>query len=537
MINELQNLLDSGCALLYIKASQYFGIDDAGEADFLRLLCGLKASAGAVVISKDLRAVFVDGRYELAAKLTVSAKEFSIEPLSYQNIMDWIELNVPSDIKIVFDPKFFTHTAINKFKENLKEHEFTEIDLDDIFQVQKSKRDQEIISWPSDENKFQPIYDLIEKNNLDGYLICDPCSSAWLLNTRDLKTKDTPVVLGYLFINKYKEKIFYKDESYKDSQKSFLKDISKLNKIGMDYNETPACIRHRNLINIKNPIPSIKCIKTDEEINNIKKITLEDSRAILDFIYWFDHNDNLSEMDCVEKIHTLRKRSENFVENSFNTIAAADEHSAIVHYSPMERTNKSIDNFLLLDSGGQYKYGTTDITRTLSKRTPTAQQKLYYTLVLKGHIAVANARLPKGTTGDILDQLARKHLQEHSLDFNHGTGHGIGYMLGVHEGPVALSKNNKIPLRANMLLSNEPGVYIENEIGIRLENMMIVKNDGKFISFETISLVPFDGKFIDFSLLIDDEKTWLKNYNDNIINSLNFTDLDWLKSYMNYSQM
>ena len=531
MTNELQNLLDSGCALLYIKASQYFGIDDANEADFLQLLCGLKASAGAVVISKNQKAVFVDGRYELAAKLTVSAKEFSIEPMSSKRITEWIELNIPQDVKIAFDPKFFTHKTINKFKENLKDHEFIEIDLDGIFQVQKSKRDQEIISWPADENRFQQIYDLIEKNNLDGYLICDPCSSAWLLNTRDLKTKNTPVVLGYLFVNKYKEKIFYKDESYKDGQQSFLQDISKLNKIGTDYNETPAFVRHRRLIDIKNPIPAIKCIKTDDEIDNIKKITLEDSRAILDFIYWFDHNDNLTEMDCVEKIYALRKRSENFVENSFDTIAAADEHSAIVHYSPTEKTNKSIDNFLLLDSGGQYKYGTTDITRTLSKRTPTDQQKLYYTLVLKGYIAVANARLPKGTAGDIPDQLARKYLLEHSLDFNHGTGHGIGYMLGVHEGPVALSKNNKVPLQANMLLSNEPGVYIENELGIRLENMMIVKDDGEFISFETISLVPFDRKFIDFSLLTDDEKTWLNNYNDNIINSLNFSDIDWLKNY------
>ena len=162
-------------------------------------------------------------------------------------------------------------------------------------------------------------------------------------------------------------------------------------------------------------------------------------------------------------------------------------------------------------------------------------EKLYYTLVLKGHIAVASAKLKKGSTAAVLDNVARKFLQQHSLDYNHSTGHGIGYMLNVHEGPVAISRNNKIPLQANILLSNEPGVYIENHMGVRLENMIVTEERNGFIYFDTISLVPFDNRLIDYSLLTFDEKLWLRSYNEKILNSLKLPKniLDWLAKYTN----
>lgn len=534
----MESTLQNFNALLYIKNSLYPNFNDDEGADFFKMLCGLKASAGAVVVSMDKSAVFVDGRYELAAKMSVDSKKFSIESLSLKEIINWIKNNLRLGSRIAFDPRFFSHSLLKKIKSELADYDFSKINLDSVFGVKKFQRKSEIISWKFDESKFNSIYKIISENNLDGYLICDPCSSAWLLNQRDVKTKNVPVSLGYLLVTKNKEKLFYFDDNYPSyygkNVRDLMEDISSLKKIGLDFDEAPAFINSANLFDIKNPIPDVKYIKTTEEIENIKKITIEDSEAIVKFLYWFYHAENISELDCVNQIFSYRKESPNFVGNSFDTIAAANGNSAIVHYTPSSDTNKQIEKFLLLDSGGQYKFGTTDITRTLAKNQPSDTEKLYYTLVLKGHIAVASAKLEKGSTAAALDGVARKFLQKHSLDYNHSTGHGIGYMLNVHEGPVAISRNNKIPLQSNMLLSNEPGVYIENHMGVRLENMIVTEEKDNFICFDTISLVPFDNKLIDYSLLTSDEKSWLKNYDEKILDNLKLPKnvFDWLVKYI-----
>jgi len=519
----MKEMFENFDALLYIKNSLYPGLNDDENIDFLKIISGLKASAGAVVISKNKSAVFVDGRYQLAAKLSVDQSKFSIESLSLKKIVSWIKSNINPKSKIAFDPRFFSHSLLKKIKTELSDYSFSEINLDSIFESRKLKRESQIISWEFEESKFDSIYKIISENNLDGYLICDPCSSAWLLNRRDIKTKDIPVSLGYLLISK--DKTFYYDDNYQNfSEKKvsdLLQDISEFSKIGVDYEEAPAFIKSENLVDIKNPIPNIKYIKTEKEIQDIKKAAIEDSEAIIDFLSWFYDNDNITEMDCVDRILSNRRKSKNFIGNSFDTIAAADENSAIVHYSPSANTNKRIEKFLLLDSGGQYKFGTTDITRTLAKVQPSDLEKLYYTLVLKGHIAVANSKIKKGSTAASLDDVARKFLKEHSLDYNHSTGHGIGYMLNVHEGPVAISRKNEIPLRKNILLSNEPGVYIENHMGVRLENMMVTCEKDDFVYFDTISLVPFDNKLINFDLLTHNERIWLKNYNEKIWDTIN----------------
>ncbi len=525
-------------ALLYIKNSQYCGIKGE-EADFLHILSGLKASAGAVVLSHNTNAVFVDGRYELAAKLSIDSTKFEIHSLSKKHIIDWIKTSIAPNSTIAFDPRFFSYKTIHAFKEELIEYNFVDINLDKLFNISSHKRKSQIISIPEEysEEKFLSIYEIIKNYNLDSYLICEPTCVSWLLGKRDLETKNTPVILGYLLITKDHQKLLYVDNSYDLSYPSIDKlftDLQKFSAVGGDFSEIPFFLKHHNLLNIKNPIPNFKCVKSDTEISNIKNITLEDSAAIINFIYWFEQQENLSELDCVNKIQNLRKYSSNFIGNSFDTVAAADEHSAIVHYSPTVDSNKIVKNILLLDSGGQYKYGTTDITRTLSKKTPSAQEKFYYTLVLKGHIAVALEKLQKGDSAESLDSLARRYLKQYQLDYNHSTGHGIGYMLNVHEGPIAISKNNQIPLQANMLLSNEPGVYIENNIGIRLENMILTKEINGQIAFDTISLVPFDTKFIEFQFLDKNEKNWLKKYNEQVLTNpfLENSIKNWLYSYI-----
>ncbi|MBQ3565249.1 MAG: M24 family metallopeptidase [Alphaproteobacteria bacterium] len=519
----MMNVSQDCSALLFIVASPYPGVAYEG-ADFLKRISGLKASAGAVVISENKSAVFVDGRYELAAKLLIDPNKFSIEKLSFENIARWIENNLEKETEIAIDYRFFSISSLNKIKSRLRYYKFTSCDFDKLFSVPKQTRNAKILEWNIDKNRFDCILNLINKHNLDGYLICDPCSSAYLLNLRDLNTKNTPVVLGYTLITKGGEHILYVDNSYNlpyKNIKQLQNDLTKFQKIGTDFNEAPAFLNSSNFVNIENPIINEKCVKSSAEIQNIQEIAKQDSQAIVNFMYWFYHHDDISEIDCVNKLFALRRENKDFVSNSFDTIAAADEHSAIVHYSPTNETNAIIQKFLLLDSGGQYLYGTTDITRTFTKIIPTKEEKTYYTLVLKGHISVANAKLPKDYTGAALDVLARQYLWNAGLDYNHGTGHGIGYMLNVHEGPIAISKKNSVPLKANMLLSNEPGIYFENHLGIRLENMIVVKNlSENFFAFDTISLVPFDFNFIDVSLLTCEEKKWLIKYHRDILDKL-----------------
>jgi Xaa-Pro aminopeptidase len=238
----------------------------------------------------------------------------------------------------------------------------------------------------------------------------------------------------------------------------------------------------------------------------------------------------MTELEVVDKLLYFRKQQREFIGESFETIAAAGENAAIIHYNPALKTSRTVDDILLLDSGGQYKHGTTDITRTVSIIEPSEEQKLFYTLVLKGHIALASAVFPVGTSGSQLDLLARQFLWKYAKDYNHSTGHGIGYMAHVHEGPMVIARNNDIPLRPGMLLSNEPGYYQEGGFGIRLENMMVVVEHDGYLSFETISLVPFDHKFICQEFLSPEDINWLCRYNRRIISSLALQDIisHWL---------
>ncbi|MBE6447118.1 MAG: aminopeptidase P family protein [Alphaproteobacteria bacterium] len=526
--------------LLYIKASHYPGLSDCGF-DFLKYFTGMQASAGAVVLTKNRNSVFVDGRYELAAKLSIDSDNCEINSLSIKGIVSWIKNNLSKSSNILVDARFFSHETIRFIQSELLDYKFIPQDFDALFDIPIINRESQIISIPGkqQDKKLEFIYNLIDEHRLDAYLVCDPCSIAWLLNIRDLKTQNTPVLLCYLLITKHREKYLYVDKSYLDMPyptiSKLKNDLNDYSSVGADFKEVPYSIQHHNLINIKNPIPAIKSIKSDEELRHIKQAALQDSAAIINFIRWFDETlGTITEIECVRKILEFRQRMPDFIGNSFGTIAAADENAAIVHYAPSQDNDKTVNNILLLDSGGQYKYGTTDITRTIARKEPKAREKLCYTLVLKGHLAVAQAKIPKGNSAAILDALARQFLLNYNLDYGHSTGHGIGYMLGVHEGPIAISKYNSVELQSNMVLSNEPGVYMEGSIGVRLENMMVSKREGDYIVFDTVSLVPFDYKFIDFSLLNGNEKLWLNEYHKMITNNefLEKDTINWLSLHI-----
>jgi Xaa-Pro aminopeptidase len=514
-------------AVLFRKNEKYPGIFTQSDEDILKALTGLEASDGAVVISSEKSALFVDGRYTLAAKLQTDPNKFEILNLKNSEIVDWIQKNLPEKSNIAFDPQYYSHAEANFFITQLKNYQFTCINLKETLNIHSSKIDLNIYYIDCDSDRISHIIKTVHQNNLDAYLLCDPCSIAWLLNIRDLNQKYTPVVLGYLLITGSGEKIWYLDDRYNSphdfkSENDLLCDLSKFTKIGID-TQTPFHLQHPNFVNVKNPCIFPKSIKNKSEIADIKSAAQKDSLAIINFLRWFHANtEKITESDAVEKLLYFRKQQIGFIGESFKTIAAADENAAIIHYSPNSKTNKYVNNILLIDSGGQYKHGTTDITRTISITEPTCEQKLFYTLVLKGHIALAAAKFLIGTTGAQLDPLARQFLWQYASDYNHSTGHGIGYMSHVHEGPVSISRNGNVPLQAGMIISNEPGYYRENCFGIRLENMMSVVEDKckGYLSFETISLGPFDQKFIRRELLTEFEKNWIEEYNQKIADIL-----------------
>ncbi|MDR1112529.1 MAG: M24 family metallopeptidase, partial [Bacteroidales bacterium] len=475
-------------AILYKKNGKYPNVFTKPDGDILKALTGLESSAGAVVVSSHKSAVFVDGRYALAVRRYVDPSKFDILNLHNDEIIRWIKENLPKNSDIACDYECHTHREVNFFTDQLKDYRIVSIDLKKSLNMAIKKFDPRIYYLnKSQNNRLSHIMEAINQNNLDGYLLCDPCSTAWLLNIRDLNQKYTPVVFGHLLVTKDGGNFLYMDNQYTSvgkfkSESNLLQDISSYSRIGIDKFQTPFCIKHHNFIDIKNPCISPKAIKTHAEIDDIKLAAQKDSTAIINFLHWFHNNSRkITELDAADRLLYFRKQQHEFIGESFETISAADENAAIIHYHPDLKSNKIIDNILLLDSGGQYKCGTTDIARTISIIEPSKEQKLFYTLVLKGHIALASAVFPTGTSGSQLDLLARQFLWKYAEDYNHSTGHGIGYMAHVHEGPMAIARNNDVPLRSGMLLSNEPGYYQEGRFGIRLENMMAVEEHSDYL--------------------------------------------------------
>ncbi|MDR0556163.1 MAG: M24 family metallopeptidase [Holosporaceae bacterium] len=513
-------------ALLCRRNGKYPNVFVHSDDVIFRVLTGLEASDGAVVLSNGKSSVFVDGRYALAARQCWDLTKFEILDLKLDTMVGWIEGHLPGDARIAYDPLYFSHAEMEFFFDRLPGRSFFPVNLKKTIGIPEEKFCLQLYYNRSNVNKMHYVTDLISGNELDAYLVCDPCSIAWLLDIRDLGQKYTPVALGRLLVTRDGQKFLYLDSQY-DRLESFksevdlLRDLAKFSRVGIDKSQTAFSIQHSNFVDLKNPCMLPKSLKNEVEICDMKLAAQMDSTAIVIFLHWFHTNSGqVTELVAAKKLLYFRRQQDVFLGESFKTISAADEHAALVHYSPNLATDKVIENLLLIDSGGQYKRGTTDITRTISPGKPTAEQKFFYTLVLKGHIALANAKFPPGTTGAQLDLLARNFLLQYSKDYDHGTGHGIGCMSHVHEGPVSISQYCHISLQPGMILSNEPGYYQENAFGIRLENMLLVVQSGSFLCFEVLSLVPFEHKFIDYSLLEEDEILWLQSYHRNVVSTL-----------------
>ena len=286
------------------------------------------------------------------------------------------------------------------------------------------------------------------------------------------------------------------------------------------------------------PCYKLKSIKNENEIKHMEKAHIEDGAALTKFLFWLKNSNlkNINELYVIKKLEQFRKKSKNYLYPSFETIAGSGPNGAIIHYRATKKTSRVIKkkDLLLCDSGGQYRYGTTDVTRTVCFTQPLNKIKNIFTRVLKGHIAVVTTNLNKIKTGDKIDLRARKWLKKINLDYSHGTGHGVGFFLNVHEGPQSISKFSKHILKEGMVLSNEPGYYLENKFGIRIENLIYVKKKSKNLCFENLTFAPIDKDLINFSLLEKNEKEYLSNYHfqtySKLSRFLNKKEKAWVKS-------
>ena len=556
-LNKIKKILKKKKVDGYILATtdEYLNEYSPLRNQRLKWLTGFSGSNGTALILKNTNYFFTDGRYTLQAEKELP-ENFKILDSSKENIFIWIKKNLIKK-KIIIDSKINSISLIKKFQIIFNDSNnnliiYDQILLDKIWEdrpLEKIKNLYRIpikISGLSANNKLNKVISLID--NFDYYLITSPESICWLLNIRGSDLLHTPIVFcrlllqkngkHKLFINKKKITPKIKEELSELGVKIFeeqkleekISNISK-KKISLDihspYYFYEIIKKKFGSINcLTDPCKILKAKKNSIELVNTKKIHVFDAVAVVKFFCWFEKqkiNDNFNEISVADKLEFFRKKNKYFVSPSFPTISSTGSNSAIIHYNPYNNSNEKIKpgQIYLCDSGGQYLYGTTDITRTIivGKKLPKNNIKDFYTRVLKGHINLAKLIFPYNTKGVQIDAFARENLWSIGEDYNHGTGHGVGSFLGVHEGPQSITKSLiNISLEPGMILSNEPGIYKENQFGIRIENLILVKKSKRknFLEFETLSLVPFERKLINKSMLNWEQINWINDYHKTV---------------------
>jgi len=530
--------------------------------DRLNFVTNFSGSYGFALILKNQNYLFVDGRYTLQAN-NQSCKSFKIVTIPDK---------MPSDIlrnkKLIigFDPKLFTKKFLSVFfaKREFKYKPLLNNLIDEIWRrkIKKNKSKFFILPARSVDEKYQSkinkITNYLKKKKSDFLFITASENNAWLLNIRGRDVKYTPIPYSYVLIDKNQNIKFFCDLKKLSStlRNHFSKveflDIKICNKVlskikgskfiidknSCSYFFENVIRKNNKILNFQDPIYFFKAIKGKQEIENIKKAHIFDGAALTKYIFWLKKNfdkKKITEISASQKLFDFRKKNKKFKFLSFPTISGTGPNGAIIHYKATKKTNRKLKkgDVYLVDSGGQYEFGTTDVTRTISLKNSNKRVKDIFTRVLKGHIAVANFKLKNNTSGAEIDFIARKYLKQIGLNYAHGTGHGVGYFLNVHEGPHAISKKNNINFQKGMVVSNEPGYYEKNKFGIRIENLIYVKKDRKGNSFENLTMAPIEKDLIIQESLSKNEKKWLNDYHKtvfrNLVKSMNKIDALELK--------
>ena len=531
------------------KNDEFFDEYTPEYNDRLNFISGFTGSYGFALVLKDKNYLFVDGRYTLQAN-NQSGKLFKI--ITIPNKM-------PSDVlkgkklSIGFDPNLFTDKSLFIFfrKNKFKFQPIFQNLIDEIWKrkIVKNKNKFYLLPNRAVSEKYQlkvnKISKYLKKKKSDFLFVTASENNAWLLNIRGRDTKYTPVPHSYILIDKNRNVRFFCD--LKKISSSLIKSFKNIKfldiqncvktllgiekkKFIIDSNSCSVFLKNiidknNKIMNFQDPIYIFKAIKGKQEIENIKKAHIYDGVALTKYLFWLKKNfykKNITEITASQKLLEFRKKNKKFKFLSFPTISGAGPNGAIIHYKATQETDRKLKkgDIYLVDSGGQYEFGTTDVTRTISLENSNKRIKDIFTRVLKGHIAVSNFKLKKNTSGSEIDAQARKYLKQIGLNFAHGTGHGVGYFLNVHEGPHAISKKNKVNFQKGMIVSNEPGYYEKNKFGIRIENLIYVKENKKTINFENLTMAPIEKDLIIPESLNKSEKEWLNKYHETVFKNL-----------------
>jgi Xaa-Pro aminopeptidase len=517
-------------------------------------LTGFSGSAGIAVILADKAALFVDGRYTTQAPIEVDASVYAIVPIAETTPADWIEAHLKAGGRLGYDPWLHTPEAVDRFAAACAKvgAELIPLAANPIDLIWNDRPEETLgavkahpqrLSGDTPEHKIKRVQAGMKA---DGLLVSDAHNVAWLFNIRGADVAHTPLPMSFAYVPKSGAPTLFVDaRKLSNAMRARLSDLAtveeparllafvrelrgKAGRVSFDGATAPALLTQAakdasvTPVVAPDPITLMKSRKNKVELAGARAANLRDGAAMTRFLAWFDREapkGGLTEISAAQALETFRRETGLLKDISFPTIAAAGEHAAIPHYRVSEATNLKIGRGLfLVDSGGQFEDGTTDITRTIAVGKLDKVARDRYTRVLKGHIAIARAVFPKGTTGAHIDMLARQALWNAGLDFDHGTGHGVGSYLSVHEGPVRISKAGSVPLEQGMIISNEPGYYAAGKFGARIENLIVVEPrtiagaEREMFGFETISLAPIDLEAIDPKLLDEDETAWLDAY-------------------------
>ena len=531
--------------------------------DRLKTISNFSGSAGFAIILKEKNYLFVDGRYTIQAEKECG-KYFKIIEIPKSWPKDVLK-KYKRKLYLGYDPQLLTNVNLNRLFYGLCNLYPLKNNLIDLVKKQKKRKFTNSfyslshkITGETIKSKMSRLIKHIKSKNIDNIFISAPENVAWLLNLRGKDNPFSPIPNCKIILTKRKKIYFFscpkkinkirKIKPYKNFEfltyQSFSKIIETLPGKNFCIDGSTCSVANEAFIKLKFNIKSyndpcylMKSIKNSTEIKNMENSHIEDGLALTKFIYWIKNkiNNKVTEIEAQNKLEKFRKFNKNYLFPSFNTIAGSGANGAIVHYRATKKNNKIIkkNELFLCDSGGQYKYGTTDVTRTLCFKEQPNKIKNIYTKVLKGHIAVATSNLSKLNTGKAIDIRARKYLKKDGLDYAHGTGHGVGFFSNVHEGPQSISKYNTIKLKEGMILSNEPGYYKKNHFGIRIENLVYIKKN-KTLSFENLTMAPIEKNLINYKLLNKKEKDYLLRYHLSIYSKyskfLNKNEKKWLVS-------
>ena len=580
-LRKVQNMMKEDAKEIFLinRTDEFLNEEIAPYAERLNWISNFSGSAGRAIIETTKAYLFVDGRYTLQATNQVDPNTFEIKHL--RDYWSHIKRYADENKLIYLDSRLHSISEVEKmqtlFSDSSVDFISNPIDLcwDNKPSYPNSKAFHHDIKYTGKNStiKIKEIQEKLNTTPIDFYLLSSLDSIAWLLNIRGSDFKNIPVLCCYviiprqgkieLFIN---SKIIHLMRDFEhlinfhllENIDEFISTIDNKKIFGIDEDSTAyhfkdLCIKNGIFTyNFENPCLYPKAIKNATELNGAKNANIRDGISIVKYLFWLKVKIKLDEMDelkATEYLLNLRKNNKYYFSPSFDTISAFGPHSALPHYRVNKESNLSFKNncIYLIDSGAQYKDGTTDITRTIIFGTPTDEQRDRFTRVLKGHISIAQATFKVNTKGSQLDPLARESLNEINCDYDHGTGHGIGNFLSVHEGPQRISKTQSPSegfIKEGMILSNEPGYYKEGKYGIRIENLIIccIKNlkNPNILHFETISWAPIDKSLIEVSMLNNNEVKWLNNYHQKVYEklspSLNQDEREWLKSATNSLQ-